>query len=217
VIPEETAAGTEIAKITFRVPTESDTADTTQVRVELPAATPFAEVLAQPLPGWSVAVEGGPLPKPVTLDGTTLTKAPLSVTWTAAKGQGVKPGEFQEFAVSAGPIPDAKDLSFPVKQTYSDGTSVVWDQPQAAGADEPEHPLPSFSVTAAEPEEGAASDPAVSTEAVTEPATAAEPVAKTTDASPDSVARGLGAAGLLAGLAGLGAGLVARRKVSGPA
>jgi uncharacterized protein YcnI len=214
VIADETAAGTEITKITFRVPTESDTANTTKVQVSLPADTPFAEVLAEPLPGWSATVTEGKLPKPVDLEGTTLTKAPLTVTWTADKGQGIKPGEFQEFAVSAGPIPDAEELSFPVTQSYSDGTSVTWDQPQAPGAEEPENPLPSFTVTAAEPEDSASTDPAPASSA--SPAAAASgtvALPKATDgaSSSDPLARWLGAAGLLAGLAGLGAGIYGRR------
>jgi uncharacterized protein YcnI len=202
VIPDQTAAGSEITKLTFRVPTESEKASTVSVAISLPTDTPLAEVLAEPIAGWSVTVKEGQLPKPVDLDGTTLTEAPSTVTWTAARGQGVPPGGFQEFALSAGPIPDdAKVLSFPTVQTYSDGSVVTWNQPQPAGADEPEFPLPSFDVTAAQPEDAGTSSSV----------TAAAPVAKASD-STDSLARGLGIGGLVVGVLGLAFAVVTWRK-----
>jgi uncharacterized protein YcnI len=207
VIPETTAVGSEITKLTFRVPNESDTAGTTALSISLPTKTPFAEVLAEPVEGWTVTVTEAKLPEPVTLDGTKLTEAPSTVTWTATKGHQVGPGQFQEFAVSAGPIPEgAKELSFPATQTYSDGTVVKWNQPQPAGADEPEHPVPSFTVTAAvvegaTPAESAAASPA-----------AALPQANDAVAevdSSDGTARALAAGGLVAGGLGLLLGLFA--------
>jgi uncharacterized protein YcnI len=223
VVPDQTAAGTEITVLTFRVPTESVTAGTSAVSISLPTDTPLAEVLAQPLPGWTVSVKTAKLPKPVILDGTTLTEAPSSVTWTATKGHEIGPGEFQEFVLSAGPIPDdAKVLSFPTSQTYSDGTVVKWNQPQPPGAAEPEHPLPSFTVTAAIPDDsaaGAAASPSGAPTAGTAPVGSIASKAGgsvTTVHSSDSLGRGLGVAGLVAGLLGLAFGVVAMRKVGAP-
>jgi periplasmic copper chaperone A len=220
VIPDQTAAGTEITKLTFRVPTESDTAGTTGVSIALPTATPFAEVLAEPVPGWTVKVVEGKLPKPVVLDGTTLTKAPVTVTWTADKGEQIGPGEFQEFSLSAGPIPDTASLSFPTTQTYSDGTVVKWDEPQAAGADEPENPLPSFVVTAAAPDSDTA-DVATASPAAASDASQASSGSGSESASEsvsgsesDGLARGLGIGGLVAGLLGLALGVLAWRRGS---
>jgi uncharacterized protein YcnI len=222
VIADQTAAGSESTKLSFRVPTESEKASTVKLVVSMPTDTPLAEVLVEPLPGWTVAVTQAKLPKPVDLDGTTLTEAPSTVTWTATAGHGVPPGGFQEFVLSAGPIPDdAKVLSFPTVQTYSDGSVVKWNQPQAAGADEPENPLPSFTVTAAEPEEGAAAPAATATPAASsEPsaaASAATPATSSDSSSSDSLGRGLGAAGLIAGLIGLAFGVLAWRRSTGPA
>jgi uncharacterized protein YcnI len=222
VIPDQTAAGTEITKLTFRVPTESETAGTAGVSISLPTDTPLAEVLAEPISGWTVSVKAAKLPKPVVLDGTTLTEAPSTVTWKATKGHQIGPGQFQEFVLSAGPIPDdAKVLSFPVVQTYSDGKVVKWNQPQAPGADEPEFPLPSFTVTAAVPEEGAAeATPAASASpdvtltanpAGSSVSSASTPGLTVADAS-DSTARGLGAAGLVVGVVGLAFGLLSWRR-----
>jgi uncharacterized protein YcnI len=216
VIPDQTAAGSESTKLTFRVPTESEKASTTKVSISLPTDTPLAEVLAEPIAGWTVTVKEAKLPKPVDLDGTTLTEAPSTVTFTAAKGHGVPPGGFQEFVLSAGPIPDdAKVLSFPTVQTYSDGSVVKWNQPQAAGADEPENPLPSFTVTAAEPEEGAAAEATPAPAATTAASEATGALAEPADSSDsDGVGRSLGAAGLVAGLLGLALGGLAWRKAS---
>jgi uncharacterized protein YcnI len=206
VTPSDTAAGTEVTKLTFRVPTESATAGTSKVRIDLPTATPFAEVLAEPVPGWKVSVTQGNLPEPVVVDGTTFTRAPVSVTWTAAsRAADIPPNEFQEFSLSAGPIPDTGTLSFPATQTYSDGSVVKWNEPQPAGADEPEHPVPSFTVTAAQPDDDA--DAAATT---TTAAKTATPL--TSDSGHDATAIGLGVAGLVAGLLGLLLGALAWRR-----
>lgn len=141
------AARDGYGKIVFRVPTESDTADTTKLVVTLPADTPFLHLTAQPKPGWKVSMREGRLPEPVDVDGTEITRAVRTVTWTA-EGDGIAPGEFDEFALSGGPFPDADTVRFAAEQTYSDGEVVDWDQvPQ--GEEEPERPAPSLTLLAA--------------------------------------------------------------------
>jgi uncharacterized protein YcnI len=145
---DTTTAGAESAELTFRVPTESAKASTVKVELKLPTAHPLADVLAQPIAGWSVQVTNGPLPAPVVIDGTTFTEAPVSVTWTVqTPSAAVKPGEYQDFSISGGPLPDSGTVSFAAVQTYSDGSIVTWDQPQAPGQAEPEHPAPHFEIT----------------------------------------------------------------------
>jgi hypothetical protein len=51
--------------LTFRVPTESATAGTVKLEVDLPTATPFTSVSYQPVAGWSAKVTTSTLPKPV--------------------------------------------------------------------------------------------------------------------------------------------------------
>ena len=209
VIPESTASGS-FTKLTFRVPNESDTASTTSLVVTLPTDTPLVYVSAQQLDGWTVKITKAKLATPVQVEGATVTEAASKVTWTAAKGAGLAPGEFQEFALSGGPLPTGvKSLSFPAVQTYSDGTVANWNEPQPEGADEPEHPMPSFELTAALPE-GADADGAP-------PAEAAAPAAVTTSTSAsDGLARGFGIGGLVVGLLGLAFGLLAWRKAQAP-
>lgn len=141
------AAREGYGKVVFRVPTESDTADTTKLVVTLPADTPFLHLTAQPKPGWKVSMQEGTLPEPVEVDGTEITEAVRTVTWTA-EGDGIAPGEFDEFALSGGPFPDADSVRFAAEQTYDDGEVVDWDQVQQ-GDEEPEKPAPTLTLLAA--------------------------------------------------------------------
>jgi len=148
VTPDTTAAG-GYALLTFRVPTESVTASTTSVKITLPTSQPFTSVSVEPVPGWSASVSRTRLPAPVTVDGTTITQAPSSVTWTAQSAAGIAPGQFQQFLLSVGQLPAAgTTVVLPATQTYSDSTVVEWDQLTAVGAAEPEHPAPALTTTA---------------------------------------------------------------------
>ena len=133
VVPEQTTAGGWTV-LTFRVPNESETAATSQVTVDLPTDTPLLSVSTKPLPGWTATVETAPLPEPVDFYGTELTEAPSRVVWTAQPGAEIADGQFQEFEVSAGPLPDAGTrLVLPAHQTYTDGTVVDWVRRRGGG------------------------------------------------------------------------------------
>ena len=174
------AAPGGFGKIVFRVPTESPDAATTKVRITLPKDTPFAFLNTQVKPGWTVDVKEEKLAKPTKVGDSTLTKAVRTVTWTAT-GDGIGPGEFDEFALSGGPFPDdAATLRFAAEQTYSDGEIVAWDQVGSDGG-EPEHPAPTLTLT----------DPA------------AEPTSETTDSGTDGTARTLAIAALALAAVGL--------------
>lgn len=135
----------EFGKAVFRVPTESETASTTKLVVTLPTDTPFAFVSAQSKPGWKVTVAEAKLAKPTKVGDFELTKAVRTITWTST-GAGIPPSQFDEFAISGGPFPDAEEISFSAEQTYSDGTVVAWDQVPKSDT-EPEHPAPTLKLT----------------------------------------------------------------------
>jgi uncharacterized protein YcnI len=139
------AAAGGYGKAVFRVPTESDTASTTKLVVTLPADTPFAFASAGVKPGWKVTVAKAKLDKPTKVGDFELTEAVRTITWTAT-GDGIPTSQFDEFAISGGPFPDAKSISFTAQQTYSDGEIVSWDQVQK-GDEEPEHPAPTLTLT----------------------------------------------------------------------
>jgi periplasmic copper chaperone A len=190
-------------EVTFRVPNESDAAATTTLRIKLPADTPLASVRTQPVPGWTATLTTGTIDPPIDVHGTPVTE----ITWTADEGAGIKPGEYQTFAISGGPFPEVDALAFPTIQTYDDGSESAWIEPTVAGQAEPEHPAPTLALS------GDGSTGAHG-------ATPAGPAVAT--AGSDAAAPGasgltvtvlvVGIAGLLAGLAGLGLALSARRR-----
>jgi periplasmic copper chaperone A len=193
VTPSSTTPGTE-AEMTFRVPTEEPTASTVKLVVTLPTDHPLAEVEVKPLSGWNITVVDAKLATPVVDEGTTITTAPHTVTWTAVDKQAwIPPDQFQDFSISAGPLPESGAVTFAAQQTYSDGSVVNWDQPTVAGQGEPEHPAPSFRVTAASAAAAAAGSAANDADA---------------DADrrrTDPTARWLAGAALVVALIGLGA------------
>ncbi len=157
----------------FRVPNERDDAGTVALSVTLPAEHPIRSVRTKPMPGWTAAL---------TKDGETVR----TITWTAGPGVRIAPGEYQEFEVSAGPLPeDADALVLPAVQTYDSGEVVAWDAPPTEG-EEPEHPAPVLELVPGEEAAGVA------------------PAASASGA--DETARWLGGAGLALGALGLGVG-----------
>jgi uncharacterized protein YcnI len=149
--------------LTFRVPTESATASTTELTVTLPSDHPIASVSVQPVAGWTATVTTATLAKPITTDDGQVTTYASRVDWKADAAAAIKPGQFQEFAIAAGPLPDVASLALPATQRYSDGTVVEWNQ-LATGSAEPEHPAPVLTITPAEA--------ATTTTAAAEPAAA---------------------------------------------
>jgi uncharacterized protein YcnI len=186
-----TAAPGSFQELTFQAPNESADAHFVKLVVHLPSAQPLASLDPRALDGWTITTAKAPLPKPITTDDGTVTQYTSQITWTATGG-GVAPEQYQDFAVSAGPLPATGSLVFTVDQFYSDGSVVHWNQASPAGKPEPEHPAPVLTVA----------DPAGS-------------------ASSDGLARGLGAAGLTVGIVGLGTGIFlatsARRRSKGQA
>jgi periplasmic copper chaperone A len=203
-----TAAPGDYTKIAFRVPNETDSTDTTKLEVNLPTDTPIASVSLRPVQGWVAVAVKSKLAKPIKTDDGDVTEAITKITWTAAAGAAIKPGQFQEFELSLGPLPDAKQVVFKALQTYSDGSIVRWiDEPTTDGS-EPEHPAPVLKLAAA-----AAPDTAAAAGAPTVAAAAAD----TSDDS-DSGNGGTvwGIAALVVALAGLVLGLLAYRKAAQP-
>ncbi|MET7803372.1 YcnI family copper-binding membrane protein [Micromonospora chersina] len=178
-------------RFAFRVPNESDTASTTKVEVNLPENAPVGSVSTMPVPGWTVTVEKRKVDPPIEVHGSQLTEAVSKLTWTAAPNGGVKPGEFQEFPVSMGPLPQTDRMVFKVLQTYSDGNISRWIEEPTPGGEEPENPAPVLTLTAA----SASASPVASA-----PAAAAD---DDDDDADTGAATAFGVAGLVAGLAGL--------------
>ncbi|TAM82317.1 MAG: DUF1775 domain-containing protein [Jatrophihabitans sp.] len=124
------------AVLTFRVPNEEASASTTELVVHLPV--PIASVLVQPHPGWTATVA-----KAGSGDVT-------EIDWRADDAaSAIAPGQFDQFLVSAGPLPKVSTLAFAAIQTYSDGTVVSWNETAAPGSAEPAHPKPTLTLAPA--------------------------------------------------------------------
>ncbi|KXK62715.1 hypothetical protein AWW66_06605 [Micromonospora rosaria] len=192
--PDEATQG-GYGRFAFRVPNESDSANTVKVEVTLPEDAPVGSVSTMPVAGWTVAVERRAVDPPVEVHGSQLTEVVSKLTWTAAEGGGVKPGEFQEFPVSMGPLPQVDTMVFRTLQTYSDGNVQRWIEPPAPGGEEPQDPAPVLQLTAADAAPSAAPTAASGDDAADD--------ADEDRAEGSGTATGLGVAGLVAGLAGL--------------
>lgn len=134
--------------LSFRVPSESDSASTTKIQLFLPQDHPLASVSVRPHPGWKAKVVTRKLDTPLTTDDGQVTEGVSSITWTPdSPRDALKPGQYDDFDVSVGPLPDVPTLTFKVLQTYSDKSVVRWiDPPAANGQPEPEHPAPTLTL-----------------------------------------------------------------------
>lgn len=186
-----TATQGGFAALTFRVPNEKATASTVKLEVALPDNAPLASVSVRPVPGWTAEVTQRTLDTPVTIHGAQVTEVVGVITWTAGPGAAIEPGQFQEFSISTGPLPEVDQMVFKALQHYSDGEIVRWiDEPQPGV--ELEYPAPVLQLTPA--------------------STGDEGAAEEGKGGGDGVALGFGIAGAVLGLAGLILGLLAYRR-----
>jgi uncharacterized protein YcnI len=192
--------------VTFRMPNEMDNADATELKVQLPADQPLASVAVKPEPGWSYTVTRAKLSQPITDDdGNQVTDYVSVIDWKATAG-GIKPGEYEDFDLSVGPLPKADSMTFKAIQVYSNGQTVSWiDEPAAGSTEEPDHPAPTLKLAAGRP-------PAPSNTPPPPP----PPPARRARASKGSVtgAYVVGGIGLVAGLAALALAITGRRRRS---
>jgi uncharacterized protein YcnI len=150
------AEGGGFSVVAFRVPNERDDASTTQVRVTLPKDQPIGYVSTTPVPGWKISTVTRQLDKPIEIFGEQLDTVVSEVSWTATAG-GIRPGQFQDFDLSLGPLPESGEMVFNALQTYSSGEKVNWNEVSADPSVEPEHPAPTLTITPAAAENGSGS------------------------------------------------------------
>ena len=137
--------------ITFRVPTESASASTNTLKVQLPTDTPIASVLVAPLAGWSFTETSVKLAKPIVTDDGDITEAVSEIDWTAdSNAVAIAPEQFGQFTIIAGHLPDTSSLTFKAIQGYTDGTTVSWTDVAAPGSTaDLAHPAPVLELAAA--------------------------------------------------------------------
>ena len=192
-INPDTATQGGFAKLTFRVPNEKSTATTVKLEVQFPQDAPITSVSVKPVAGWTADVQRRTLDTPVTgAHGEQITEVVGMVTWSATPGAEIAPGQFQEFDVSAGPLPAVDQVIFKTLQTYSDGDVVRWIDVPTPGV-ELEHPAPVLKLA---------------------PAAPAAPQSESGGGGGSGVALGFGIAGFVLGLAGLALGFLAYRRAA---
>jgi uncharacterized protein YcnI len=187
--------------IFLRVPNEDAAAGTIKVEVDVKPEYAISGARTKPVPGWTAEVTKTKLDTPVaTASGTKITDVVSKISWTAQPGNKIAAGstEFQEFEISLGALPgNVDELVLPATQTYEGGKVVNWNEVQAAGAQEPEHPAPTVQLAAASTADHHGAPVANMADMHSE---AASP------SSSDNTARWLGGAGLVVGALGLGVG-----------
>jgi uncharacterized protein YcnI len=209
VTPDSVPAGTA-AVLTFHVPNEEAHANTTEVDMQIPTTHPIAQLLVKPVPGWKISVKTVTLAKPVVTDDGKFTSAVSEVIWSGGQ---IVPGQFQDFTVSADPLPQGVSQEvFKTIQTYSNGDVVRWIDLTQPGQAEPAHPAPVLALTT-----GAATSSGTGTGTGTGTATG-NTAATAAGSVTDGTARALAIAGLVVGLlAGLLALALAGRARRSPA
>ena len=182
------------------MPNESEKGSpTTKVTVSLPNV---ASVSTDVMAGWSA-----------DLDRDATTGTYRSVTFTAAPNAGIGVGQFELFPISI-KLPDADSATFPVVQTYADGTVVHWDQPPLPNGDEPEYPAPVLALTSGPPAPKERHATPAAPAPTTAPAVSAAPTSgehAEPKAGPDNTARALAGGALLVAAIGVGVAVARRR------
>ncbi|MEU7074782.1 YcnI family protein [Streptomyces narbonensis] len=226
VQPQGEAAKGGYATVNIKVPNERDNASTVKLEVNFPLDHPLASVMPQPVPGWKAEVTKSKLSKPLELHGKKINEAVSKVTWTA-DGSKIGPGQFQQFPLSLGQLPEDTDqLVLKAIQTYDNKEIVRWIEEAKEGAEEPQNPAPVLKLSAASGDHHGAA----TTAPATGPSASASGDAKTghddkagdheektataSSSSSDTTARILGVIGILVGIAGVAFGVLAGRRRS---
>lgn len=202
VSPDTTAAGA-YANLTFAVPHGCDGSSTTEVSITIPDGV--VSVTPTVNPGWDVEEIASESDPDYTSAVVYTAKTPL-------------PDGLRDTFTLSVPLPAGEPgdvIAFPVLQTCEVG-STDWNEETVDGEEEPEHPAPAITLTEAEDDgHGHAASAGEHDDETAEDATeeTAGDAASADDGS-DAVAIGLGAAGLLMGLAGIAIALWALRRRS---
>ena len=127
------------ATLTFRVPNETDNANTTKLAIQMPPG--FTDVSAAPPPGWSFSLKTQKLATPVKTADGTVTSEVSEIDFSGGK---LPPGQFGQFPISVViPGPPGSVLTFKTVQTYSNGQVDSW-----IGSPTSAQPAPTIDVTA---------------------------------------------------------------------
>jgi periplasmic copper chaperone A len=209
VQPTELPAG-GYSVVDVRVPNEKDDQGTVKVELQLPPGVSYAAY--QAVPNWTTKITKRAPVKPFSVEGEPAKEEIATITWTGKGKAGViAPGEFLQFPVQLR-VPDGPEgskVTFKALQTYSGGEVVRW-----IGAPDAATPAPTVTLEEPEDEHGGTAH-AGGTGAGGTSTVAADAKADDSDSDDDgsdALPIALGAAGLVAGVAGFGIALSGRRR-----
>jgi uncharacterized protein YcnI len=103
---------------------------TTRLELTFPTDVAIPAVEVARAGGWTATVEMRPLDPPVTVGDQVFDEAAASIVW---EGGEVAPSQFEQFLVTAGPLPSDGRLVFTAEQGYADGSVERWTDPAAPG------------------------------------------------------------------------------------
>ncbi|HUR52037.1 MAG TPA: YcnI family protein [Mycobacteriales bacterium] len=155
-----TASPGTYAMLTFRVQSER-TLPTMRLEISLPRNRPLASVSVQPHLGWAYRATKTKAPNGLRDEHGPVKQFVSKVMWVAV-ARGIKPGEFDEFQLLVGPLPDVSALVFPAVQTYKDGTVVRWVETGDAVRRNPAPVLRIVSAASSKPSASPSAAPAAS-------------------------------------------------------
>jgi uncharacterized protein YcnI len=117
---------------TFAVRLSNEQPDLVTTRLELTFPTDLVVPLAEvaPVGKWDVTITMRRVDPPVTVDGREIDEAVASIVWTGGE---VAPKQFEQFLVTAGPLPADGRLVLAAAQGYEDGTVDEWTDPAVPG------------------------------------------------------------------------------------
>jgi uncharacterized protein YcnI len=145
--PDTAASGAASAVLAFRVPNERADGATVGLRVQFPRDHPIVSATVRSTPGWTATVTRRPIAQPVMIEGEPVDQAVDQIEW---KGGAIGVGEYQDFEITIGPLPDGTGtLVFPAIQLYDSGDPVSWIGKPNPGGPAPDHPAPTLTVSPA--------------------------------------------------------------------
>jgi uncharacterized protein YcnI len=104
---------------------------TTRLELTFPTDVAIPAVEVARAGGWTATVGMRTLDPPVTVGDQVFDEAAASIVW---EGGEVAPSQFEQFLVTAGPLPSDGRLVFTAEQGYADGSVERWTDPAAPGA-----------------------------------------------------------------------------------
>ena len=125
-----TVKGGETQSFAVRLSNERTGVSTTRLELTFPKDVQIPQAKVSKIKGWTATVATRPLDPPVTVNGEEFDEAVDSIV---LEGGEVAPKQFEQFIVTAGPLPQTGQMVFAATQGYSDGSEDRWTDPTASG------------------------------------------------------------------------------------